>query len=213
MVYMLSAIGLNAQGTVVFDNNVPGVVVTHVYWDGISPARFKVGNGPDDFPRGFQDYNGMYPFFFGYAQLFAAPGANEPWYNLRPASPITSFQQGAEAGFVKPMIAELEGVPADAPVATLQLRAWISYRETWNEAVGWGDACAVSPPFNVYNIGGEKNTPPFLVGLQSFSIANLIPEPSSVALTGLGALTFYCLARRGPRRKREGVLVAIRGSR
>jgi hypothetical protein len=198
---VLSAISALAQGTVIFINNVPGVVVTHVYYDATSiPARFWAGNGPNDTPPGTHRYveNGMIPIPGGYAQLFAAPGENRPADSLQPASPITTFRSGAEAGFVNPLVATLAGVPADAPVATLQLRAW-EIGSSWAEGEARGWPHAVSPTFNVYAIGGDKNAPPYLVGLQSFSLGIMAadaPEPSPAALAGLGALVFWLFSRR-----------------
>lgn len=194
----LSAVTLVGQGTLVFNNNVPGIVVTHVYWDGAVPARFLVGNGPDDTPRDTRNYSSMTPFSFGYAQLWGEVGANQPDFLFRPLSAITTFKQGAEAGFVNPFVATLTNVPKDAPVATLQLRVWVNYgpQTTWRQAETFGDARAVSPAFNVFAIGGDSNPSPYLIGLQSFSFGNVIPEPGACALIALGLLIWLGRLRR-----------------
>jgi hypothetical protein len=71
-------------------------------------------------------------------------------------------------------------IPAEAPVATLQLRVWDNssgwYSGWANAQSGWlaGTIPAgMSEPFNVYRIGGGTNTPPLPVGLRSFNMRYL----------------------------------------
>jgi hypothetical protein len=156
----LATLNLGAQGTIRFENNIPGVLVTHIYAVNlIFPFRVN-GNGPLDFPPGDRDWTGWTPAAgSGFsAQLLAAPGENVHYSSLRPASAITSFQTGANAGFVVPLITALEGVPADAPVATVMMFAWDNQGgtvNTWEEAVynarTWYGGAG---PFNVNNLGG-----------------------------------------------------------
>lgn len=208
----IAAATLNAlaQGTVKFENNIPGVLVTHVYTvNPDAPVRF-IGNGPSDYPPGFKDWTGWIAatgMSFS-AQLRAAPGANVDYSDLKPASPITTFQTGANGGFLVPLIATLEGVPADAPVATVMMVAWDNQNgsiDTWEKALygspsRWGGV----GPINVYNIGGAINPPPILEGLQTFSMLEQIalPEPSSLALLGLG-LGIASVLRRSSRRREK----------
>lgn len=192
-----------AQGAVRFENNIPGVLVTHVYAVNPDIPAPLGGNGPSDFPSGFQNWSGWIAAAgLSYsAQLMAAPGANVDWGFLKPASPITTFQTGANAGFVVPLIATLDGIPADAPVATVTMVAWDNQNgtiDTWEKAFygspsRWGGTA----PFNVSNIGGSANPPPILEGLHSFSMGEFIalPEPSSLALLGLGFCVFSVLRR------------------
>jgi hypothetical protein len=191
---LLSALSVAAQGTVHFENNIPGILVTHVYAVNPLVPLAGGGNGPSDYPPWDHDWTGWTPAAgSGFsAQLLAAPGAYPPPGSLKPASPITTFQTGANAGFVIPLIATLEGVPADAPVATIVMVAWDNQNgttKTWEEAYYsahsfWG----MSGALNVFNIGGAVNPPPILQGLQSFTMGEFIaiPEPSSLALLGVG---------------------------
>jgi hypothetical protein len=82
----LTAVNLAAQGTLRFENNIPGVLVTHVY--AVNPAIpvFYIGNGPSDFPPGDTDWTGWTPAAgSGFsAQLLGAPGANAAPGSLRP---------------------------------------------------------------------------------------------------------------------------------
>ena len=192
--YSLFAPGLCAQGTVNFDNNIPGIIVTHMYIDSTFAYTgvWRVGNGPDDTPLGGTDYSGdvLLQGSDWYAQLWAGPGITE---YVQPAYPITTFQTGPDAGFVKPVTVSLTGVPADAPVASGFVRVWASSYSgrainDWAAAVNMGVPRAESPLFRIYDIGGLTNAPALLTGLQSFSVIAyaIIPEPSTAALLGLG---------------------------
>ncbi|MCX7866962.1 MAG: PEP-CTERM sorting domain-containing protein [Limisphaera sp.] len=194
-----------AQGTVTFNNRVVGVVVAPIYGPlGPNDTVSIVGNTSAGTPAGTADYGGR-PLLAGSgytAQLFAAPGAGAAESSLQPATPTTTFRTGAAAGFVVAATATLQGVPADAPVATLQLRVWDNRGgtvTTWAQAEAlWLSgqiAAGKSPLFNVNAIGGIFNTPPNLVGLQSFNIY-YIPEPGTLALLGLGALGLMIFRRK-----------------
>jgi hypothetical protein len=188
---LTSAASLFSQGTVIFDNRVAGTVVTHVY--GPDPANiynYVSGMGVDDFPSGNVTWGGQLLQGSGFsAQLWAAQGFNMPEGSLQPASPITSFRTGTDAGFLAGTTATLTGVPSDSPSATLVLRVWDNQGgiiHTWPQALNAGTAHGESPLFNLVNIGGGVNAAPALVGLQSFNIWQ-IPEPSTLALVCLGA--------------------------
>ncbi|MGA4579662.1 PEP-CTERM sorting domain-containing protein [Limisphaera sp. VF-2] len=200
-----AAISVVAQGTVTFVNNVTGVLRAPVYGPlGPNDTVSIVGNTPTGLPAGTADYGGR-PLLAGSgytAQLFAAPGAGQPESSLQPATPTTTFRTGAAAGFVAIVTATLQGVPKDAPVATLQMRVWDNRGgtvTTWAQAEAlWLSgqlAAGKSPLFNVNAIGGDLNTPPNLVGLQSFNIY-YIPEPGTLALLGLGALGLMIFRRK-----------------
>src|SRR5262249_32897782 len=133
------------------------------------------------------------------AQIFGAPGANRTYSSLTPASPIIGFGTGAEAGFFNATVATLSGVPLDAPVATLMVRVWDNQGGTinsWAEAVNaiW-TPLGQSRLFNVFNIGGNVNPPPNLVGLESFNLLS-IPEPTTIALGCLAVAGLLILGRR-----------------
>ncbi len=203
----LLVISLNvlAQGTVIFNNRVPGSVVTHVYGPEVgNPGRMITGNGPNDYPPGTTTYTGTLIQGSGYlAQLLAANGANQT--DLQPAStaPVTFRSASGGAGFVNPITATLAGVPADAAVATIRMVVWDNTSgnyPNWNAATiaAWNAgtiAATMSPAFNLNAIGGINNPAPNLVGLQSFNFY-FIPEPSFFALFGLGGAFFVAFLRK-----------------
>jgi hypothetical protein len=115
------------------------------------------------------------------AQLWAAPGADQPESALQPALPLTTFRTGTSAGSVAAVTVTLAGVPADCPVATLQMRVWSNVHSNWSRAhaykqVGAGPAVGKSLRFNLGNIGGGTNSAPLPYGLQSFSMTYCLCE-------------------------------------
>ncbi len=198
-----------AQGTVVFNNRVPGTVITHVYGpEPDNPYRALVGNSAADTPPGTQVYAG--PLLSGsswMAQLFAANGADQPESSLQPASsPPTTFRTGAAAGWVVPIQATLAGVPRDAAFATVMMFVWDNssgkYQDAAQALTAWRTGAmlgAQSPLFNVFAIGGLPGPDPNLIGLVSFNVY-LIPELSTLALVGMGSLILLsrCLKRAYP---------------
>ena len=59
ILFCLSGLTALAQGTLIFANNLPGILVTHIY--GPDPYTFgfeETGNGPNDFPAGGTVYGG-----------------------------------------------------------------------------------------------------------------------------------------------------------
>lgn len=194
-----------AQGTVLFNtaSSANGVSMRVYGPQAGNPAHSMNGNTAAQIPAGTQVYSGALLSGSGYfAQLYASSGADSPEISLNPALPTTVFRTGSAAGVVSPLTATLAGVPLDAAVATIQLRAWDnssgSYA-TWADAeVAWRAgtiAAGVSPLLNVSAIGGTLNAPPYLAGLQSFNIY-MIPEPSTFALLGLGALGMMIFRRK-----------------
>jgi hypothetical protein len=85
--------------------------------------------------------------------------------------------------------------------AWLQMRAWDArIGPTYEEvvALGWG-GYGQSMPF--YAQGGDPTVPPpvppgDLIGLQSFSLLPVVPEPSTWALLACVGLGRFCFARR-----------------
>jgi len=204
---MAVAASVFAQGTVDFNNRKSGVMVTKVYEPNpADPTVQVVGNSATDTPAGTTDYTGLTPLAGSdwTAALWAAPGAGADEGSLQAATPTTTFRTGAAAGFIAAATATLTGVAADAAVATLQLRVYPSAYADWAAAQAAWDADTTgtiwigkSPLFDVNAIGGNLNTPPVMEGLQSFSlVANVIPEPSTFALLGLGALGMLIFRRK-----------------
>jgi len=89
----LSSAELLAQGTVNFNNNISGTVVTHVYEANPVYLNWLHGNGPSDYPPGALDWSLWTPVAGSRysAQLLAAPGADVPFSSLKPASPVTAW--------------------------------------------------------------------------------------------------------------------------
>jgi hypothetical protein len=171
------------QGTVAFNNRVPGTVLTHVWYG--CPPNLR-GNWTNDFPVGTNSYAEGYVLTGApggpgaattFAQLLGAPGANVSEYSLVPSStPPTTFRTGGAAGNIVVQTVTFSNIPADAPVATFQMVVWDNSSglyPTWAEAsVAWNQGVGVagkSDPFVLTNIGGGTNPAPFLTNLTSFA--------------------------------------------
>lgn len=195
------AVSVFAQGTVIFNNRITGTLVTYVYSGGTTQLR---GNSATDTPAGTFDWTGFTKLSgAGYsAQLLAAPGAGVAENLLVAANPVTTFRTGAAAGNVAGTTATLGNVAPDAAVATLMMVAWENPGNaypTWAQAqVAWQAGliqAGTSGAFNVNAIGGSLNGAPALTGLVSFNIYP-VPEPSTMALAGLGAAAMLIFRRR-----------------
>src|ERR1035441_5078143 len=138
---LTTAASVFAQGTVILNNYVPGSVVQHVYAPlATAPGFSQIGSGPTDTP-GASTVWSAFTLVGGagatgdftaanankiWAQLIAAPGANQPESSLQPAPGITSFRTagGAQAGFTfAGVTSTLNNVAPDAS-ATIELVAW-----------------------------------------------------------------------------------------
>lgn len=206
---VVCAASVFGQGTVVFNNRVVGSVVTHIYAPlASSPGTQQQGNGTADTAAGTTDWS-AYTLLTGggyTAQLWAAPGQNAAEGSLVAASPTTVMRTGGGAGFVAGVTATLPNVPGDSAAgATAEVRVWDNRGGTvtsWSAALALAAtdttyAMGASPLFNITaTIGGTLNTPPNLVGLQSFNIYTTVPEPSTFALAGLGAAALFIFRRR-----------------
>lgn len=212
LVALTAAASVFAQGTVVFNNRVTGTILTRVYAPQVAtPTVQVVGNTASDTPVGTQTYTGAQLTGSGWsAQLWAASGTATEG-SLLAGTPITTFRTGTAAGQVAAATATLTGVAADAALATLQLRVWPATYATWALAeTAWlADNSQTifigkSPLFQVDKIGGQANPAPNLINtakdsfLQSFSLVAHapIPEPSTFALLGLGALGMMIFRRK-----------------
>ncbi len=185
-----------AQGTVVFDNRVPGTAISHVYLPLASnPTLTQIGNGVSDYPSGTTDWTGWTLVSGGgfSAQLFGAAGADVAADSLAPAFPVTTFRTGAYAGFVQPVTATFTGVPVNS-LTTIQMRVWDNQGgmvTSWAAALAQPqgtELLGTSALINLYVGGGGPGPTPTLVGLQSFNLVYNVPEPSLLALFGVGAL-------------------------
>jgi hypothetical protein len=205
-----------AQGTVIFNNHVAGTIVTHVYAPlPSSPTFSQRGNGSDDTPTSTRDWtaftligaNGLGgPFGAGttFAQLLGANGYDQPETALQPGVPVVSFRTGDRAGNVSGATATFANIPPDIFEATVEMVAWDNTSglyPTWTQASaawmnGW-IAAGVSGTFNVHGFG-PQGLSPTLNDLQSFNLY-FTPEPSAMALAGLGAALLLNHRRRAKR--------------
>lgn len=200
------AISLFAQGTVNFNNrNTAAGVFVPIYGPNPgNPSEARLGNSAAALPAGAQVYAGALLTGSGYmAQLFSAPGAGAAESALvASVNSITTFRTGTSSGAFAAVTATLANVAADAAVATLQVRAWDNASglySTWAAAeTAWlagSIAAGKSALWDLSAIGGNLNTPPLPVGMQSFNIY-LVPEPSTFLLAGLGAASLLIFRRR-----------------
>jgi hypothetical protein len=196
---MACAVSVMAQGKVTFNNRVVGTVVAPVY--GVNPANtleMLQGNDATGTPAGSAVYAGPKLDGTGYsAQLFWGAGLGLTMDMIVNAGPVTAFRAGNAAGFITAVDGTLPGSTIGSDL-TLQLRAWDNRGGqvgTWAEAVAAGVAMGYSMPFDHVAVGGGSLPAKNLVGLQSFNIAE-VPEPSSLALLGLGAAAMMIFRRR-----------------
>lgn len=177
-----------AQGTVNFYNRVQPSVVAPVYSQNpANPGVQQLGNSPEGTPAGTTIYGGVALSGVGYtAQLWGAPGANQPESALVPAAGYCKavFRTGQAAGYWVPSIdpAIIPGAP-EGSVATLQVRVWNNSGgtiTTWTEAIAAGVESGSSPLFNSYPLGGLSAPPP-LGALRSFSLTSkTLPTPMNL---------------------------------
>lgn len=199
-----------AQGTIQFQNSASGAL-TKVYMpDGQTSYQTvttkidgKTGNTATDSVAGSTTYTGALLQGAFTAQLWAAPGSGAA-ESLLVGATTTTFRTGAGAGRIGLVTATLANVLPDAAVATLQVRvfptsygSWANALAAFNSGVDGLAWIGKSAVFDVQLVGGTVNTPPVMTGLTSFSLAtNVVPEPSSMALAGLGAASLLIFRRR-----------------
>lgn len=204
---IMVAAGAFAQGTVVFNNRVTGTIVSQIRGPEVGSAGLaqKYGNTSTDTPAGSTVYTGALLTGAGWtATLWSAVGSAQSENSLVQSLNTTTFRTGSAAGFLAGITATLANVAADAPVATLQIRVFPTSYGTWANALAafntGTDANAIigkSVLFDVASIGGNVNTPANLIGLTSFSLMSPpVPEPTSMALAGLGAASLLIFRRR-----------------
>jgi hypothetical protein len=202
------AVGACAQGTVSFNNFGTGYRAPIYFPEVGNSTLSKVGNTTAGMPPGTQVYTGGLLTGSGYtAQLFSGPAGTTDWRLLVAAASggIVTFRSGAAAGFTSFSTATLANVAKDAPSAVFQIRVWDNSSglyPTWahaepalfSDALSWGGWGNL---FTVNAIGGDLNTPPSLVGQQSFNIYYVAaPEPSTYALLALGGFGLWLCRRR-----------------
>jgi hypothetical protein len=206
---VVCAASVFGQGTVTFNNHVIGTVVSHIYAPlaGATGTQ-QQGNGTADTAAGTVNWS-AYALLTGSgytAQLWAAPGLNQAEGSLVAAAPTTVMRTGGGAGYVAGVTVQAPNLAPDLTGgATFEVRVWDNRGGTvtsWSAAQAMAAtdatyALGASPLFSITSaIGGTLNTPPNLVGLQSFNIYTTVPEPSTFALAGLGAAALLIFRRR-----------------
>jgi len=168
-----------AQGALTFANRVVGVIDAPVTY--LGDVRPGAPLGSAALAAG--------PNFL--AQLaIVIPGVLDP--HLTPPQP---FRTGSAAGYVSATAVTVPGVPGGTTV-TVTMLAWAAeLGSSYSEAVAKGIASfGQSSPINV-TLVEPPGVPSFLVGLQPFNIAAIIPEPSA-GLLGLAGAGMLLLCRR-----------------
>lgn len=207
------AVSVYAQGTIQFNNRTLAGT-SHVWGPATTPSVSLVGQAiTGDSPAGTVNYAAAGSALLAgnafYAQLLGLNGADKAEASLVPQSGTTTFRTGTGAGFLAVTTATLASIPKDAAAATLQLVAWANTPVAGYDLSTWGlagelkaydawqagkIAAGKSIAQNVLLIGGDVNTAPQMY-MPSFNLY-FIPEPSSMALAGLGAAALLIFRRR-----------------
>ncbi len=190
-----------SQGRVNFNNRVIGAVVAPIY--GINPDMPMVTL------RGNANTNGGTVDYTGWPLLSGTGWSASLWVGLSGSGSLlevatTTFRTAANgAGFVQPL--SNVSVPAffdnNSPV-DFQVRVWDNRNGT---ITSWAAALAVpglpssySDIFTI-NLQTLPSIPQDLVGLTSFNITTIVPEPSIMAL--IASAIVLCLITRVQRAK------------
>ncbi|MEK7781754.1 MAG: PEP-CTERM sorting domain-containing protein [Verrucomicrobiota bacterium] len=160
------------------------------------PSVQVVGNGPLSAPTGSTVFTGGLLSGTRYAIEFWAGPASATDFSGLTLITTTTFRTGATAtalpnGITTAIGGSVPGVGADQQ-ARLGVRVWdtLSGATYANAGVrGQSPTLFLSAP-----LGGGLTTPPNWVG-QSFSLT-AVPEPSSMALAGIGAAALMIFRRR-----------------
>jgi len=197
-----------AQGTVYFITGLTGTYVTHIYNNPAVTAQVR-GMGSADNPAGATDWSGYTSIAgSGYSAALMSIPSGDPTLNPVWASATTTFRTGTTAGRVAPITVTLGNVAADAASAALTVFAWDNKAGTitdptaaWAAWAAGTIAGGTSAKITLSAIGGGTtglNTPPNLYAsgeLTSFNIY-IVPEPTTMALAGLGAAALLIFRRR-----------------
>lgn len=203
LLVLCTPLSLLAQGTVVLTGQATGNGVSFRVFGPETGNAFlvKTGNRTSDLPAGTQVYTGVLLSGSNFrAELWGAPGLNQPEYALQAGSPGSSFRTGAAAGVVAFTTVSFTNIPKDfTGGGTFQLRVWDNssgFYPTWAAAWMGGGLGAAGPLLNLNApIGGDLYTAPFLAGMQSFSLP-IIPEPSTLSIAGLAVIALISRRRR-----------------
>ncbi|MEI8040960.1 MAG: PEP-CTERM sorting domain-containing protein [Verrucomicrobiota bacterium] len=221
-----TAAGVYAQGTVNLANRIIGVATTHIWGPSTTtPSLSLIGLGSNDSPAGSVNFSGSGMSMIGgalagkygasttFAQLLGANGGGAAETRLVPVGQTTTFRTGGAIGNLVAITSTLSGatppIPIDAAMATLEIVAWDNSSglyPTWTQAsAAWlagTIAAGKSGAFNVSALSGVGSVTPTpylnnVTPLNSFNLYfQVVPEPSSLALAGLGAAALLIFRRR-----------------
>lgn len=183
-----------AQGTVTANNRVTGKIVAPIYVNNVGAARIH-GNAPDGTPAGQANYGQLKkadgtigsPDSKPWKVEFWGVLAGDEWSKAKLAGTST-MRAGAAAGFFNQVTAV---VPDVATGANADMMIKVYDGADWDSSLWRG----YSEKFLVEKLGGGLVTPPNMTNLKSFTI-DVVPEPSSLALLGLGAAALVIFRRR-----------------
>jgi hypothetical protein len=194
------------QGAVDFRNRIAGVLFAPVY--GVNPAAPEVrlsGNATTN--GGAVDYAGV-PLLLGTsftASLWAAPIENgfvaPEFQMLATASFRTISAVAGTWGVSTPLLVTIPFVTVNNTPVDLQVRVWDNRN---GSVLNWPSVLAdpalprgYSEIFT-YDAHVAPNPPGPMYGLTSFNLF-VVPEPSLLALAGLGAVSWFAARRRRQR--------------
>ncbi len=207
---VLTALNLFGQGIITFTSQSLNRT-SHVW--GPSPTDlylFLSGPGSSDSPAGSTPYqaNGMeligssgryaqYGYATTFAQLLAAPGANQTESSLVPVGQTTTFRSGSSLGQIVQIDVTVPGLTSAYNAATCSAAIWDNSSglyPTWTQAsVAWQAgliAAQRAAPETVPLVAGNGTYTHL-----SFNLA-FVPEPASAALAGLGIAMWMVFAQR-----------------
>jgi hypothetical protein len=205
LVALGAVVSASAQGIINYNMRVTGSVVAHVYTPQAADINAKLtGNTAAETPVGTQVYTGSWLTGSGWsAQLFSAnlAGQEESSLVAIPAS-VATFRTGTTlGGTIVASALVVPNVPANG-TGTFQLRAWNNVGgtlTTWAQAeAAWMAgtiAAGKSDRFTISGLSDGISLNPNMVNLRSFNVY-FVPEPTTFALLGLGALGMLIFRRK-----------------
>lgn len=198
-VALMCAASVFAQGTVQFNNRTSATALqSHIYLSPAGVTQQIRGNGANDFPSGSTSWTGFTALQgSGYAAVLMVNygGTGVPTFG----NVTTDFRTGNAAGYLNAKEVAISGAAVNSSVK-LNIFAWETKGTFVDPAAAWAawQSGALAGGFSNqidYTLGGGVVTPPLMNGLQSFNIY-MVPEPSSMALAGLGAAALLIFRRR-----------------
>ena len=198
---MVLAVSAMAQGTIEFDNDVANFFRSPIYdVNPANPTVSQTGQSSIGFPVGTTAYGGALLQGSNYVMaLYAGPaGVTDPTLLSFVTNTIFRTATGnvLPAGLIVRIFdLPIQGVPPGS-IATLELRVW---DKRTGSTFDLASTTGRSGLFQSQPLGGNGPAgpilPPDMTGWSSFSLS-IIPEPSSLAMGGLGTVALVIFRRR-----------------